>query len=215
MQGRAIRIVLATSNPHKIQEVAEIIEPLGLRVVGLDELGEAAKALAEPEEDGETFADNARLKARYYARHLGERCLAEDSGLVVDALGGAPGVRSARYAGVGGERAERDARNNAKLLADIAGVPAAARTARFVCAMCLADPDGAVVAETSGSYDGMITSSPRGQNGFGYDPLLLLPDLGKTSAELSPEEKNARSHRGKAARAMAARLRAIGEAGGG
>ena len=128
------------------------------------------------------------------------RCLAEDSGLEVDALGGKPGVVSARYSGTSGTREERDRANNQKLLAELAGVDSGRRQARFVCAMCVADPDGSIVATSRGTYEGVVTDEPRGHNGFGYDPLLYLPDVGKTSAELTPEQKNARSHRNEAAR---------------
>jgi XTP/dITP diphosphohydrolase len=160
--------------------------------------------LPEPEEDAETFEGNAAIKAVYYARATGMVCLADDSGLMVDALGGAPGVRSARYAGgggVGATRAERDAANNAKLLGELAGVPDAHRTARFVCAMVLASPAGEILATTRGTFEGRIGLAPKGSNGFGYDPLLVIDD-GRTSADLSEAEKNARSHRGEAARAM-------------
>jgi XTP/dITP diphosphohydrolase len=200
-------IVFATKNRHKLDEVRPVMAACGVEVIALDELGEA---IAEPVEDGDTFEANARNKAIAYARASGRRCLAEDSGLEVDALGGAPGVHSARYAAEGGDRAARDQANNALLLERIAAIPEAQRRARFVCAMCLADPDGRVLCETRGSYEGIITSTPRGDNGFGYDPLLFLPDLGVTSAELSPEAKNARSHRGQAVRAMVAALKAIG-----
>jgi XTP/dITP diphosphohydrolase len=196
-------VLFATSNPHKIDEVRAVLAPLGIDVVGLDVLDEVPP---EPVEDEETFAGNARLKAIGYAAATGRRCLADDSGLVVDALGGAPGVRSARYAGIGSTRAERDAANNARLLRELGDVPAAERQARFVCAMCLADPDGTIVAETEGTFEGVIADAPRGSNGFGYDPLLYLPDEDCTSAELAPEAKNARSHRGAAARAMASVL---------
>ncbi len=199
-----MKILFATSNPHKVDEVRAILSPLGIDVVGLDSLGEIPP---EPEEHGDSFEQIARDKALAYARATGLRCLAEDSGLSVDALAGAPGVLSARYSGTGGSRAERDRANNEKLLAALAGVPSKRRSARFVCAMCLADPDGSVVAETRGTYEGVIAEEPRGGNGFGYDPLLYLPDLGRTSAELAPEQKNARSHRGAAARAMAERLK--------
>jgi XTP/dITP diphosphohydrolase len=197
-------VLLATSNPHKVSEVRAILGPLGIEVRSLAELG---RDYPEPIEDGHTFEDNARIKARGYAAMVGLPCLAEDSGLEVDALGGAPGVHSARYAGIDGTRDERDRANNEKLLAALANVPAARRTARFVCAMCLALPDGRILAETRGTYDGIVADGPRGENGFGYDPLLFLADVGRTSAELSPEEKNARSHRGQAARAMAELLR--------
>lgn len=198
-----MRILFTTSNPNKLKEVRELLAPTGFEVVGLDSLPEQP---AEPVEDETTFEGNARLKAIAYARATNYRCLAEDSGLEVDALDGAPGVYSARYASGEGTREERDQANNEKLLHELSGVPLAERGARFVCAMCLADPDGTVVAETQGRYEGVIAEAPRGDNGFGYDPLLLLPELGLTSAELDPEEKNARSHRGAAARAMAALL---------
>ena len=196
-----MQLLFATSNEHKIEEVAAILSPMGIAVVGL--AGAGAADAPEPVEDGATFAANARIKAVHYARAAARPCLADDSGLEVDALGGAPGVRSARYAGTGGARADRDRANNEKLLRELAGVPRAARSARFVCAMCLAGAGGAVLAETSGVLEGVIADAPRGSNGFGYDPLLDLPEEGRTSAELAPAEKNARSHRGRAARAMA------------
>jgi XTP/dITP diphosphohydrolase len=185
------QVLFATSNPHKIEEVAAVLAPLGLEVIGLDDLPDA-RDIEEPVEDGATFADNARIKAVAYAAATGRPCLADDSGLEVDSLDGAPGVHSARYSGAGGTRAEPDRRNNEKLLAALQGVDTDRRTARFVCVLCLAGPDGDVLAET-----------PAGDNGFGYDPLLYLPDDRCTSAELTPEEKNARSHRGHAARALA------------
>jgi XTP/dITP diphosphohydrolase len=200
-------LLFASSNPHKLEEVRAVLEPLGITVLGLDAL---ASTPPEPDEPGHTFEENARIKAVEYARMTARPCLADDSGLEVDALGGAPGVHSARYAGSGGTRAERDEANNRKLLQALEGVPAAQRSARFVCAMCLADADGMVMAETRGTFDGVVGEQPAGRNGFGYDPLLVLPDLGCTSAELSPEEKNARSHRGRAARAMAEELRVRG-----
>ncbi len=205
-----MQLFLATSNPHKIEEVAAILGPMGIDVVGL---GALESKIPEPVEDGETFQANARLKAVYYAKALRRMCLADDSGLEVDALGGAPGVHSARYAGVDGQRAQRDQANNEKLLAELQGVPAEQRTARFVCAMCLAETDGAIVAETRGTFQGIITTEPRGENGFGYDPLLYLPDVGCTSAELSPQQKNARSHRGVASREMVRHLKTIQSSG--
>jgi XTP/dITP diphosphohydrolase len=197
------QILFATTNPHKIDEIRAVLGPLGFDVRSLDSLDSAPE---EPEEDEVTFQGNARLKARYYAAKTGIESLAEDSGLEVDALSGRPGVHSARYAGEKGTRAERDRANNEKLLRELSRVPAADRTARFVCAMCVAAPDGRIVAEATGTYEGEIADAPRGENGFGYDPLLYLPDAWRTSAELSPEEKNARSHRGKAARALAVLL---------
>lgn len=196
-------ILVATSNPHKLDEIRAVLSPLGFRVIGLDDL---EMSIPEPVEDGDTFEANARIKAVAYAAATGRTCLADDSGLEVDALDGAPGVHSARYAGVGATRDERDGANNRKLLGALADVPDSQRQARFVCAMCLADPDGSIRAECRGTFEGVIGHEPRGENGFGYDPLLILPDLGCTSAELSPEDKNARSHRGQATRLMAERL---------
>ncbi|MEO8179739.1 MAG: RdgB/HAM1 family non-canonical purine NTP pyrophosphatase [Deltaproteobacteria bacterium] len=198
------RVILATSNPHKVEEARAILAPLGIEVQSLADLG---CTLPEPEEDGATFEDNARLKARYYAQHLGATCLAEDSGLEVDALGGAPGVHSARYADAQGSRRERDRANNERLLREMRDVPTAQRSARFVCALVLAEPTGRIVAEARGTYAGVIAEQPHGEHGFGYDPLLFLPDRGCTSAELTPSEKHARSHRGTALRQLAARLR--------
>ncbi len=177
--------------------------PHGIEVIGLDALRDQPP---EAVEDGRTFQDNARIKAVQYAQATGRLCLADDSGLEVDALGGEPGVHSARYAGASGTRTKRDAANNTKLLAQLGGVPTERRTARFVCALCLADKNGAVIAETRGAFDGEIADAPHGSNGFGYDPLLYLPDVGCTSAQLTPQQKNARSHRGEAARKMAALL---------
>lgn len=192
-------LVFATQNPHKVAEARAILEPLGLVLAPLDSAGPVPE---EPEEDGATFEENARLKARYYARALGVACLAEDSGLEVDVLGGAPGVYSARYAGAEGSRDARDRANNAKLLLELEGVPMERRQGRFVCTLALAEPDGTIIAEARGTYEGLIALEPRGTNGFGYDPLLYLPDRGCTSAELAPAEKHARSHRGQALRRL-------------
>ena len=197
-------LLLATSNPHKIEEIAAVLTPLGIDVEGLVSLDEIPR---EPVEDGDTFKANARLKAIGYAIATGRLCLADDSGLEVDALGGAPGIHSARYAGSGETRDERDQANNEKLLRELQDIPEDQRTARFVCAICLVDAEGKILAETRGEFPGLITDSPRGTNGFGYDPLLYLPDVDRTSAELSPAEKNARSHRGEAARQMAMKLK--------
>ena len=200
-------ILLATGNPHKVDEIRAVLGPLGIEMDGLDAIEDPPD---EPVEDGPTFQANARIKAIAYARATGRYCMADDSGLEVDALGGEPGVFSARWAGVEGERQERDQANNKKLVERIAGVPQEERTARFVCAMCLVDPAGEILAEARGEFNGLIIDSPRGENGFGYDPYLFLPEEGCTSAELSPQEKNARSHRGAATRAMAAEISRIG-----
>jgi XTP/dITP diphosphohydrolase len=207
---RLMRLLFATSNPRKIEEVAAILAPLDVQVVGLESIG---RQIPEPDETGATFEENAIIKARAYAVAAGCRCLADDSGLEVDALGGEPGVHSARFAGQGSTRSERDAANNHLLLAKLADVPESRRTARFVCVMALAEPDGRILIVRRGTMDGVIGRVERGSNGFGYDPLLILTDVGCTSAELSPEAKNARSHRGAATRAIAAFLRgsALGE----
>lgn len=199
-------VVLASGNATKLREFREILAPLGVKVIGLGELS----AVGAPVEDGPTFADNARLKALYYARATGRWCLADDSGLVVDALGGAPGVHSARYARddcpPGAGRAALTAANNARLLRELGDTPPAQRTARFVCHLALADARG-VLLETSDTVEGLITDAPRGDNGFGYDPLFLISERNVTAAEMTPEAKNAISHRGKAARRFAELLR--------
>lgn len=190
------KLTIATSNPHKVEEIAAVLGQIGIACVPL-----ARTDIPEPDENGATFEENARIKAIAYAKALGVTVLADDSGLEIDALGGAPGVHSARYAGIGATRAERDAANNAKLLRELAGVPHGRRTARFVCVLCVARPDGSIAAEARGHFEGWIGEAPRGSNGFGYDPLLVLDD-GRTSAELTSAEKNARSHRGNALREL-------------
>src|SRR5687767_6094012 len=144
-----MRLLFATSNRHKLDEVRAIFGPLGIDIAGLDSLG---MAISEPVEDGATFEENARIKAVAYAKAPGRMCLADDSGLEGDGLGGAPGVHSARYAGVDGDRIRRDAANNARLLRELRNVPPEKRGARFVCAMCLADNNGRVLAETRGTF---------------------------------------------------------------
>jgi XTP/dITP diphosphohydrolase len=199
-------IVVASGNPHKVDEIHQILAPSGLVVRSLEEVG---GPFAEPDETGRTFEANARIKAVAYARATGRTVLADDSGLEVDALGGEPGVDSAIWAGAEGARAERDARNNAKLAERMRGIPVDRRAARFVCCMCLADASGRVLAETRGTFEGRISETPRGDRGFGYDPWLWLDDAGCSSAELPPHDKNARSHRGRAARAMAEAIREL------
>jgi XTP/dITP diphosphohydrolase len=198
-----VHILLATSNNHKLQEVREILEPMGVQVDGLDSLD---MTYNEPVEDADTFEGNAQLKAIGYASATGIRCMADDSGLSVDALDGRPGVLSARFAGTGETREERDQENNALLLQQMQNVPANERTARFVCAICVADPDGTIVAESTGTFEGVIGFIPRGENGFGYDPLLFVPSANKTSAEMSQEEKNNQSHRGDAVRKISSKF---------
>ncbi len=200
---QTVELLLATSNPHKLEEARAILGPRGIRIVDLGQIG---ADVIEPIEDATTFVGNARIKARYYASHMGCTCLADDSGLEVDALDGRPGVHSARYAGVGKTRQERDEANNRKLIAELQGGKVDHPTARFICCLCLAAPDGNIITEVQGSFEGVLTTTPKGTNGFGYDPLLYLPDMGCTSAELDPAVKNARSHRGQALRLLAQQL---------
>jgi len=186
-------LVIATFNQHKIAEITAILPGLPFELKCLGELPGALPA----EEDGATFEENAAKKALAAAAFSGGWALADDSGLEVDALGGAPGVRSARYAGEGCATAE----NNARLLGELAGVPPEKRTARFVCVMVLASPAGVSVV-ARGTLEGVITEAPRGANGFGYDPLFEVQGAGLTLAELSSSEKNLRSHRAAALRAI-------------
>ena len=192
-------ILVATTNPGKVRE---------LRALLGDDVEWKSLAdfpgIGEVKEDGATFAENARKKALGYAKATGLWTLADDSGLVVDALGGAPGVNSARFSGARAEGADRkvvDQRNMEKLLSLLQGVPREKRTARFVCCLCLASPEK-VLLETQGTLEGVITEEPAGTGGFGYDPVVLVPHLGKTVAELGEEEKNAISHRGNAMRKL-------------
>jgi len=208
-----MKLLLATTNPHKLDEIRQIMDDPAVEWLTL---GDLDTPVEEPVEDQETFAGNARLKARHYGEATGLLTLAEDSGLSVDILDGAPGVYSARYAGAEGPRARVDAANNRKLLAEMRGK--VKRDARFVCAMCVWDPDaGEPWAEAEGEVRGRIlalseldAASPekgRGTNGFGYDPLFMLDSMGMTTAELNPDEKNRISHRGNAARSLWPRLR--------
>jgi XTP/dITP diphosphohydrolase len=191
-------LVLGTRNPKKGRELVELIRPPWEPNPWLDKLtirllGEFEGAM-EVEEDQPTFSGNARKKASEAARALGHWVLADDSGLTVDALGGAPGVLSARFAGAHGD----DEANNRKVLDALAGVPDDARGAAFVCALALADPSGTIRLETSGACRGRITREARGRNGFGYDPLFLIPEYHKTFGELSPLVKHQISHRARA-----------------
>ena len=195
---------MASSNPGKLAEIRALLAPLEIEVVSQGELG-----IPDAEEPHFTFLENALAKARHTSRASGLPALADDSGIGVHALGGEPGVNSAYYGGTQGRREERDARNNAKLLAAIAGEPD--KSAHYACVMVLVrhpnDPQP-LVAE--GSWRGEITAKPRGTNGFGYDPLFLLPERGKTAAELEPAEKNRTSHRGRALQRLISRLQEEG-----
>jgi len=186
-------LVLATRNSGKIKELEALLSGLGFAVLGLS----AFPDIGEIEETGATFTENALLKARAVAQATGLVALADDSGLAVDALSGAPGVYSARYSGQGAT----DETNNLKLLEALKGVPEQRRGCRFVSVVAACAPNGAqLLAE--GRWEGQVLSSPRGTSGFGYDPLFLDLELGKSAAELAPAEKNARSHRGRALRAL-------------
>ena len=191
-------VVLATRNKGKIREFTVAFEELGFTVWTIDDIVD----IVEPEETGSTFLENAEMKALYYAEACGLPCVADDSGLEVDALGGAPGVLSARYAGDHGN----DEANNQRLLEELAEVPAEERTARYQCALVWATPAGQVVSAT-GSCEGRIQLTPMGKGGFGYDPYFYIPKLKTTMANISMEQKQAISHRGKALRALVEQLR--------
>ena len=182
------RLVLASGNPGKIREIGELLSPFHFQIVSQSELG-----IPEADEPHDTFLENALAKARHASRAAGLPALADDSGLSVEALGGAPGVHSAYYAGREGDREERDRRNNAKLLANLSN----RRSAHYVCIMVLVkNPEDRNPLVAEGLWHGEIARAPRGANGFGYDPLFFIKDLNKTAAELEPEQKNRISHRG-------------------
>lgn len=185
-------LLIATTNQHKLREYAAIFAGLPLELRSLKDLA----IDDDVEETGETFAENARLKAQFYAQRSGLTALADDSGLEVAALGGEPGVRSARYAGPGASDADRIA----LVLEKLAGVPMHARLARFVCVIALARPDGTIEL-VEGVLPGVIETAPRGEHGFGYDPIFYVLDEDRTLAELPPERKNQISHRARAAQA--------------
>lgn len=196
-------LVLATHNRHKLVELRAILDP---HLPGLDIATSADLGVPDPVEDGVSFAENALIKARAVAAATGLPAVADDSGLAVDVLGGAPGIFSARWSGRHGD----DAANLALLLAQLSDVAPQHRQARFVCAAALVTPGGLEVVE-QGTLEGSLALSPRGTNGFGYDPVLVPDGERRTCAELAPEEKNAISHRGKAFRALVpAVVRALG-----
>jgi XTP/dITP diphosphohydrolase len=208
------RLVVATRNPGKVREIHEMLAGIGgYEVVGLADLG----IPESPEEDAveafDTFEENALAKARYFAQKTGALALADDSGICVDALGGAPGVRSRRFAAADEARGEgQDQANNRHLLALLADVPDARRTARYVCAAALAWPDGREAVRT-GTCDGVLLRAPRGTGGFGYDPLFYLDGEGMTFGERPADRKNALSHRGHAVRAIVDALAGVDENG--
>lgn len=191
-----MKILIATHNKHKLDEMQRILSPMGYEVVTDTMLG---FELTEAEETGETFLENARIKAKSGCNESGLPCIADDSGLCVDALDGEPGVFSARYAGGHGD----DEANNRKLLEKLQNIPTEKRTARFECAICVAFPNGDEIT-ASGSCEGWIGYEKRGENGFGYDPLFMVGD--KSFAELTSAEKDSLSHRGNALKALRKRL---------
>jgi XTP/dITP diphosphohydrolase len=193
-----MKILLATGNKHKAREITQILGGPGLDFLTLEDF----PGLPEVVEDGATIEANARKKAVETARATGQWCLADDTGLEVEALGGAPGVHAARYAGPGCRFAD----NIAKLLRELSGVEGPRRRAAFRCVMVLASPTEKIWT-AEGRLDGVITEAPAGEGGFGYDPVFLVPELGRTLAELSAEEKNRISHRGRALQAMSGLLK--------
>lgn len=194
-------LVLGTSNRKKGAELAAQLAPLGLELRTLADFPEALRVA----EQGDSFQANARAKAVVQARHLHQWVLGEDSGLVVDALGGAPGVRSARFAGAAAD----DAANNRRLLEALAGIPIEQRSAHYVCHMAVADPEGRIRAESCGICRGRIATECRGKEGFGYDPLFEIPEYHRTLAELGEPVKRWLSHRARAARELIAQLHGL------
>ncbi|HSZ80752.1 MAG TPA: RdgB/HAM1 family non-canonical purine NTP pyrophosphatase [Polyangia bacterium] len=198
-----MRVVFATRNRGKLRELVPLFEELalGLELVTIDEVAPDT----ELREDAMTFEENALAKARQAAAATGLPALADDSGLEVDALGGAPGVHSARYAGVGAT----DAANNAKLLEALREVPPERRTARYRCVAAFVDPTRALELTRAGACEGALLAAPRGAGGFGYDPLFVVPGRGVTMAEIALDEKNRLSHRAAAFRALAVALAGV------
>ncbi|MCH4178729.1 MAG: RdgB/HAM1 family non-canonical purine NTP pyrophosphatase [Megasphaera sp.] len=192
-------IVLATHNAGKIREFQSALTPLGYDVIPVHDI---LPDIKEPEETGTTFAENARIKAAYYMKATGKPCLADDSGIIADALGDRPGIYSARYAGDDCD----DEKNNQKLIADLSVVPPKERIVHYICILVLLYPDGKEI-RSSGWCDGILRDYYAGHNGFGYDPLFYIPELGKTMAELTMAEKNSISHRGEALERLVSSLR--------
>lgn len=190
-----IKMILATKNMHKLREFREILEPLGCHVISQDEAG----IDVDPEETGDTFEENSAIKARAVYEIAKCAVIADDSGLEVDALGGEPGVHSARYGGTRDDKIHNDL-----VLEKLSGVPDEKRTARFVCAITYIDENGKE-SHFLGKFEGRIGYKELGKNGFGYDPIFMVGDV--SSAEMSPDEKNAVSHRGKALRLLAEHIR--------
>ncbi|RMF17726.1 MAG: RdgB/HAM1 family non-canonical purine NTP pyrophosphatase [Candidatus Dadabacteria bacterium] len=203
--NRPERILMATRNPGKIREMRRLLEPLGVAVVSVDDVAETAGPPPEVSEDGASFTENALIKARAYAVWARLPVIAEDSGICVDALDGAPGIRSSRFGGVEGD----DARNNALLLEKLAGIPEQRRGAHYHTSVVYLERGDAEPVICEAQWHGRILEAPRGTGGFGYDPLFWVPEHGCASAELSADQKNRLSHRGKAMRALVERLSAL------
>lgn len=196
-----MKIILATHNEGKIREFKKVFSHIGWEAVPVAEVTDAP----DPEETGTTFEENALLKARYYAKATGLPVMSDDSGIIAEALGNRPGVYSARYAGVHGD----DEANNQKLIRELSSYTGDERKGRYVCVTAVVWPDGREVT-AEGTCEGIIRDFYKGDGGFGYDPLFYLPAFGKTMAELSMEEKNKISHRGRAVEALLKKLRQQG-----
>ena len=195
------KLLVATHNQGKVVEFAEMLQDLAIERLSLDDVG----VTQDVEETGSTFRENGVLKAKTYAAETGLLTLADDSGLEVDALGGAPGVYTARYGGAGLTAVQR----YQKLLADIKNIPDPQRTARFRCVIVLAGPDGTILGESEGVCEGRIAQAPVGDNGFGYDPVFYLPQFNQTMAQIPASQKHQISHRGLAVQAILPRLREL------
>ena len=199
------QLVLGTSNRKKALELNVLLAPLGVRLETLADYPQAISVV----EDGDSFAANAALKATQQARHLGRWVLGEDSGLVVDALNGAPGIYSARYSGPGAT----DEKNNERLLAELAKVPPERRTAHYVCSAALSDPSGAIRARSEGICRGRILAARHGAGGFGYDPLFEIAEYHRTFGELGDAVKAVLSHRARAIRQLVPQLQGLLDSG--
>jgi non-canonical purine NTP pyrophosphatase (RdgB/HAM1 family) len=200
-----MELLIATTNPGKVREFREMLGHAGVSFSDLS----AHPGTMAVEETGHTFRANACLKAVHYARLFKTYTVADDSGLEVDALNGAPGVHSARWAEMN-RTGKGDADNNALLLRQLEDVPDERRTARFVCVLALADPDGRILLTARDTVEGRVIRAARGANGFGYDPLFLIDEMGRTTAELAAEQKHAISHRGKALRHLRGIMERLG-----
>ncbi len=184
------QLVLGSRNRKKSQEIAELLAPYDIQLVSVSEFPDVPEVV----EDGNTFAENAMKKASEVSQQIHKWCLAEDSGLTVDALSGAPGIYSARFSG----EDATDEKNNAKLIQELEAVPIAKRGAGYVCEIALSDPSGEIRLQAKGTCRGQITEAPRGENGFGYDPYFLIPEYHRTFGELSSAVKQQLSHRSRA-----------------